>query len=188
MNDNRSSEEQAGHLPSCRKPSSRPTQSRGSEPRAATSPVLTDWESFLVRVQQRNTLSRRDQLVSDLSKRCLQWGRVGMCEVRGLDQKSWGPDVGRNRGSLFPGPRQRAPGREGLGGQQAWAGSKPSSQRAVSPAGLFLRGSCWLRLGPVLPASGHKDTSTPLGGFELGARSWGRSEAHLKGSNQGPWR
>lgn len=42
----------------------RPTrQSQGPEPQGGDFPVLTDWESF-VRVQQRNTLSRRDQLVA----------------------------------------------------------------------------------------------------------------------------
>lgn len=42
----------------------RPTrQSQGPEPQGGNFPVLTDWESF-VRVQQRNTLSRRDQLVA----------------------------------------------------------------------------------------------------------------------------
>lgn len=58
-----------------------------------------------------------------------------MCEVRGLDQKSWAQTL-QKQGSLFPGPQQRAPRQEGLGGQQTWAGSKPSGQRAVSLQGF----------------------------------------------------
>ena len=37
-----------------------------------------------------------------------------MCEVRGLDQKSWAQTL-QKQGSLFSGPWQRAPWQEGLG-------------------------------------------------------------------------
>lgn len=70
-----------------------------------------------------------------------------MCEVRGLDQKSWAQTL-QKQGSLFPGPQQRAPRQEGLGGNRPGPGqsrvaSELSACRAF-PEGLLLAeaGAC----------------------------------------------
>ena len=70
-----------------------------------------------------------------------------MCEVRGLDQKSWAQTL-QKQGSLFSGPRQRAPRQEGLGDNrpgpgQSHGASKLSACRAL-PEGLLLAeaGAC----------------------------------------------